>query len=88
MLLLSVTWHDPAHDTILTNAAYATLAEIERKSRELKTHNPYIYLNYAGQRQDVFAGYGAVNIVKMKALSKKYDPNGVFQRLVPGGFKL
>jgi hypothetical protein len=85
---LYITWDDPAYDTVLTNAAYATVAEIEKKSCELSTDNPYIYLNYAGKYQDVLAGYGSVNIAKMKALSKKYDPSQVFQKLVPGGYKV
>lgn len=86
--LLYVTWDDPAYDTILTHAAYATVAEIEAKSCELGTDNPYIYLNYAGQYQDPLAGYGDTNVDKMKALSQKYDPAQVFQNLVPGGYKV
>jgi hypothetical protein len=27
-------------------------------------------------------------VEKMKAAAKKYDPFGVFQKLVPGGFKI
>jgi hypothetical protein len=85
---LYITWDDPAYDTILTNAAYATVAEIEKKSCALSTDNPYIYLNYAGETQDVLAGYGSASIATMKALSKKYDPAQVFQKLVPGGYKV
>ncbi len=52
------------------------------------TDNPYIYLNYAGKNQDVLGGYGKANVKKMKVLSKKYDPDGVFQTLVPGGWQI
>ena len=31
---------------------------------------------------------GAAALEKIKAASKKYDPGQVFQKLVPGGFKL
>jgi len=34
------------------------------------------------------AGYGEESLERMKGVSKKYDPEGVFQRGVPGGFKL
>jgi len=27
-------------------------------------------------------------VKKMKAAAKKFDPSGVFQKLVPGGFKI
>jgi hypothetical protein len=46
------------------------------------------YLNYAGPGQNPLASYGASNIAKLQAVSKKYDPNSIFQRQVPGGFKL
>jgi hypothetical protein len=58
----------------LTDASYATLGEIEAKSCELGTENPWIYLNYAGQYQDVLAGYGPDSIATLKALSLKYGP--------------
>lgn len=52
------------------------------------TDSSYIYLNYAGEHQDPLGGYGTANVAKMAALSKKYDPKGVFQKLVPGGWKI
>jgi hypothetical protein len=36
----------------------------------------------------VFWGYGEENLEKLKAVSKKYDPSGVFEKLQPGYFKL
>lgn len=47
-----------------------------------------IYLNYATKDQDSISSYGAVNVQKLKVAAKKYDPEQVFQKLVPGGFKL
>jgi hypothetical protein len=49
---------------------------------------PYIYQNYAALEQPVFESYGQENLEKLKAASKKYDPNGVWQKLQPGYFKL
>lgn len=88
MYLLYVTWNDAEYDDLLTNEAYATLAEIKAKSVELGLDNPYIYLNYAGEYQDVLAGYGSASIAELKAMSEKYDPGQVFQKLVPGGYKV
>ncbi|KAH8704705.1 6-hydroxy-D-nicotine oxidase [Talaromyces proteolyticus] len=67
------------------NSIFATLQE-ESKSRGLL--NPYIMWNYAGLGQEVFPSYGYSSLGFMKKVSKRYDPKGVFQRLVPGGFKL
>jgi hypothetical protein len=36
----------------------------------------------------VIEGYGAANVAFLRDVSRKYDPLGVFQKLVPGGFKL
>ena len=48
----------------------------------------FIYLNYADISQRVLQSWGSSNVNKLKAASKKYDPSGVFQRQVPGGFKI
>lgn len=72
----------------MQSAADATIKEIRAKSIETRTDNPYIYLNYAGKDQDVLGGYGKANVRKMEKLSAKYDPDSVFQSLVPGGFKI
>ncbi|KAF6812975.1 FAD binding domain-containing protein [Colletotrichum musicola] len=47
-----------------------------------------VYLNYANTRQDVFASYGADNVKYLREVAAKYDPNGVFQTRIPGGFKI
>jgi hypothetical protein len=49
---------------------------------------PYIYQNYAAAEQPVFPSYGASNYAKLKAISAKYDPAGVFTKLQPGYFKI
>lgn len=36
----------------------------------------------------VIESYGPENVKFLQAVSRKYDPDHVFQRLVPGGFKL
>jgi hypothetical protein len=48
----------------------------------------FIYLNYADISQPVLQSWGAANVAKLRAVSKKYDPKGVFQKQVPGGFKI
>ncbi|KAK7756327.1 hypothetical protein SLS62_001553 [Diatrype stigma] len=48
----------------------------------------WIYLNYASPDQDVLRSYGPENVRRMRDAAAKYDPDGVFQRLCPGGFKI
>lgn len=45
-------------------------------------------MNYASAGQPVIEGYGEENVRFLREVSRKYDPKGVFQRRVPGGFKL
>ncbi len=64
--------------------------EIEKEAQQNKPslYHPYKYLNYADGSQDVIGGYGNKSVNRLRKVSKRYDPRGVFQRQVPGGFKL
>ena len=48
----------------------------------------FVYLDYANQDQDPIRRYGGANVAGLREAARRYDPRGVFQRLVPGGFKL
>ncbi|KAK3360941.1 FAD binding domain-containing protein [Lasiosphaeria ovina] len=47
-----------------------------------------VYLNYADPSQDPLGSYGADNVAFLRRVAAEYDPNGVFQSRVPGGFKI
>lgn len=46
------------------------------------------YLNYSDISQDPLRTYGESNVKQMKEVAVKYDPMGIFQTRVPGGFKI
>lgn len=48
----------------------------------------FAYFNYADSAQNPLGGYGADNVQLMKRVAKSYDPEGVFQTRVSGGFKI
>ncbi|KAK6072752.1 FAD binding domain-containing protein [Seiridium cupressi] len=48
----------------------------------------WTYLNYADKSQDPLRSYGEENVRMMKTASANYDPQRVFQKLCPGGFKI
>lgn len=83
-------WNNAADD----NYMLAFLESLHDKHVEVLTeagvYNPFIYLNYADKSQDPFASYGDNGTTKehLLAVSKKYDPQRIFQIKVPGGFKL
>jgi hypothetical protein len=57
-------------------------------AQTLGVDDPYLYLNYAASWQDPINSYGPASVANLQAVSRKYDPSGVFQKQVPGGFKL
>jgi hypothetical protein len=88
VFLLYVTWENASDDATFYKASRACVAEIKAAGAKLGVNIPYMYMNYADEPQDVLGGYGSANVAKMLKASAKYDPNQVFQNLVPGGWKL
>jgi hypothetical protein len=61
---------------------------IEELTQADGLYHPFHYLNFAAWFQDPLGSYGVEQKAKLKEVARKYDPTGVFQRQVPGGFKL
>lgn len=57
-------------------------------AQERGVWNEWVYLNYASQWQDPISGYGQDEVDFLRSVSREYDPKGIFQKAVPGGFKL
>lgn len=86
LITLAATW-DNAADTGFMEGWLDSMQENHVNIlRENDLLEPFVYLNYAGGRQDPIGSYGTKK--QLQEVSKKYDPEGVFQTLVPGGFKL
>lgn len=86
--LFSHAWSNEADSERATTAAAALVANIENAARELKAYDPFVYLCYAGDWQDPISSYGSESVQQLKELRARVDPDGVFTRLVPGGFKI
>ncbi|CAI6336755.1 unnamed protein product [Periconia digitata] len=86
--MLSLTWNDAADDELMSTAAKTFIQSVESASKKYGNYIKFKYLNYADREQDVFGGYDRENVEKMKKASRKYDPQGIFQTAVPGGFKI
>jgi hypothetical protein len=85
---LAIGWTNAADDALITQVAKDVITEIDKQAKKLNQFFDLKYLNYASPWQQVIPSYGADNVAKLKSVSKKYDPKGVFQKKVPGGFKL
>jgi hypothetical protein len=81
-------WALKSDDEAVLTACHNFITRSEDMARQRGLLHPYLYMNYASQWQDPIAGYGAENKARLLDISKKYDPEGVFQKLHPGYFKL
>lgn len=81
-------WAQAADDDAVLGAYATWLAKAKIKAEARGLWHPYVYMNYASFVQDPIASYGDRNVARLKEIARKYDPEGVFQRLQPGYFKL
>ena len=88
LCLLSINWIQPGDDDHINNVAKTLISRIEQSTKAARLFHRFKYLNYAANFQDPISSYGAVSQANLRQVSKKYDPTGVFQAGVPGGFKL
>ncbi|RFU81866.1 fad binding domain-containing [Trichoderma arundinaceum] len=88
LCLLSATWVSP-NDTKKMNAASDQLLQnIIQGAKKQGVYNAYVDMNHAGRIQDPITSYGATNAAFLRQTAKQVDPKGVFQKLMPGGFKV
>jgi hypothetical protein len=88
LVLLTATWNKASSDAAVYKAAQDLFATAKIQAQVAGVASNFTYLNYAAQFQDPINDYGRESVTHLKAVSQKYDSTGVFQRLVPGGFKL
>jgi hypothetical protein len=65
-----------------------TIAQAREYSKQVSGDVDFVYLNYAHPSQDPLSNYGQDNVQHIREMAAKYDPTGVFQTRVPGGFKI
>ncbi|KAF7594715.1 hypothetical protein BBP40_008608 [Aspergillus hancockii] len=86
--VLDVGWETPTDDATVHNAARSLSEAIEAHSQSKGVYVPYIFMNDASWDQNVIGHYGYESVQRLKRVQNEYDPECVFQKLVPGGFKL
>lgn len=87
-ILIGFAWLNALDDAKFATASKAFVKRSQDIARERDLLFPVQYLNYAAKWQDPIAGYGAAEKKRLQKVSKQYDPAGIFQKAVPGGFKL
>lgn len=86
--LTTVFWDSAEDDALVEGQVQELFARAAARADELGVAHPYLYLNYAAPWQDPIAGYGDESVAFLRGTSATYDPTGLFQKHVPGGFKL
>ncbi|KAK8074611.1 oxidoreductase FAD-binding protein [Apiospora hydei] len=84
-VLLTATWVEKTDDLLVESQTRSMFERFEAEARRLGVTNSYLYFNYAASWQDPISGYGENNKVFLEEVSRKYDPQGLFQKSVPGG---
>lgn len=88
MMLMTAAYANAADDERvrvgITNIVRAQRGLLRRKGYLID----FVYPNYADKSEGVFKSWGDDNVAKLRAASRKYDPQGIFQKRVPGGLKV
>ena len=87
-VLFDYSWDDEADDALFHRLAASALEELNTYARSIGADNEYVYLNFADGTQNPLRGYGQESVEYMRRVAREYDPAGVFQHQVPGGFKV
>lgn len=88
VVLINPVWKLAEDDMRIFAEVDGLIRNLRSLAEEQGFLHRYIFTNYGYSKDNVIAGYGAESLSKLHATSKKYDPEGVFQQAVPGGFKL
>lgn len=83
-----ISWTEPSDGEFVRKLARQAIEQIDAAAAANRTGHRYRYLNYCAGWQKPFDGYGEENVRFLQETSRKYDPQGLFQRGCVGGFKL
>jgi FAD/FMN-containing dehydrogenase len=87
-ILLNPVWSESSDDASIVETSLALLESIDAAAKVKGRWVPYRFMNYSYKSQEVIKSYGTESLRLLQDVSRKYDPEGFFQRNVPGGFKL
>jgi hypothetical protein len=88
IMMLNPTWNSSSDDDRVHEGVEKLLAASRAMASDRGLLHRYIFTNYAYYKENLFQGYGEKSLAALRETSQKFDPKGVFQKAVPGGFKL
>ena len=87
-LCINIGWNLESDDDRIGDLMMDTLSRIETLTKSRGLYHEFIFLNDAYFTQDPLRSYGMNTYRKLKRISRAADASSIFQRRVPGGFKL
>ncbi|KAG8160696.1 hypothetical protein KVR01_008960 [Diaporthe batatas] len=75
-------------DALVEDTVQKFVQDADKKAKSLGVHRSYLQGTYADSWQNPLERRSAGTLEELWASAKRYDPGQVFQRQVPGGFKL
>lgn len=84
----TVNWDKRRDDESVKTTTRHTIEQIDAVAVVNNTSHRYRYLNYCAEWQKPFESYGEDSLLFLQEVSRRYDPEGLFQRGCVGGFKL
>jgi hypothetical protein len=88
IMMLNPTWNSFSDDERIHNGVERLLATSRLMANEKGLLHRYVFTNYAYYKENVFKEYGEKSLAALRETSRKFDPKGIFQTAIPGGFKL
>ena len=83
--MIYAEYFDARQDNVIQQFLDTSTANLEKDAKANDIFYPWLFLNDAGINQNPIATYGyGESLPKLVAIAQNYDPEGVFQKNVPG----
>lgn len=88
VVLLYTSWDKASDDGRVYDINKEALKHIEEEALKKGLSNQYRYMNYTFTHQDPIDSYGEKSKERLRSASERYDPDGFFQSVGAGPFKI
>ncbi|KAL9628321.1 MAG: hypothetical protein Q9164_007318 [Protoblastenia rupestris] len=87
-VLYGANWIDAKDDDVVNKFIQDTVDTLDAKAKAADLYYNFIWINDAAESQIKQAFSKYESFPRLKDIARRYDPDAVFQKLLPGGFKL
>ena len=87
-VLVLPTWSSPNDDDIMFSETDKLMSDIKAISEKFGLSHRYIFPNHSWGLQNILAGYGEERLADLRKAQEKWDPEGLFQTVIGGGYKI